>query len=122
MNNSSLEKIDFIIRHLEHFSNREALYNYWIKGKGPGYVEDTLTWSDGYPYFKQLVRTKEITLTKDQVRAIMKIDVMINTLDRALMKSHAPEDYCEYHLYILNHPYCTKLIQQAKYALSLLTK
>ncbi len=122
MHKNSLEKIDFMIHQLNHFSDKDILFDCWLNGKGPGYYEDSLTWGDAYPYFKTLVRDKELELTKEQIKSILRIDVMINTFDRILNRSEVPCDWDGEHQYILNHPYWIKTMAQAKYALSLLNK
>jgi hypothetical protein len=121
MNNSLLKKIDFLIEDLENFSNLKDSYD-WVNEKGPDYYENLLTWEDSYSYFKSLIKNNEISLSNEQIRSILKINVMLNTFDRVLMNSQPPEDWRGYNEYILNHPYWIKLAQQAKCALDLLKK
>lgn len=125
MKNITLEKINFIVDHLSAFADRHYQLRVWCYAVGPEvdfYEEALLSFKDVLPYLKKLIRTGEIQLSREQIKAILRIEVMLDTFERNAWGDHVPTDWEGEHLYIINHPYWIKISEQAQYALSLLKR
>lgn len=120
------EELEFVVDSLLGFADRSFQLRIWTLGEGPevdSHYESMLNFDDDINYLKYLIRRKEIHLTQEQIRAILRVHAMFNTFDRnAWAGDDVPKDWRGSNLYIIYHPYWIKLSKQAEYALSLLKK
>ena len=121
---SNFESIDkypselrIIVEGLLTIAERPVQLDYWQHW---GFYESCLTFDDDISYFKHLARTREANLNFRQIKEIVRVFAMWRRFERIMDNENLPEDWTEKHLYMINHPYWTKIEQQAKLALSLI--
>lgn len=117
------EELKFVVSSLLGFADRCFQLRIWTLGEGPeidSHYDSMLNFDDDISYLKYLIRRKEVRLTQEQIRAILRVHAMHNTFDRNLCEKDLPKGWISRHMYIINHPYWIKLSKQAQYALSLL--
>ena len=116
-----------LISTLIVFSSKEDQWRIWVRQDGPEVgcsLEGVIGFDDSIRYFKHLLRTKEIQLSKDKIRAILRLHAMVTTFWRWANEDPAsPDDGGpDWELYVIEHTYFEKIRKQAQYALSLLKK
>lgn len=108
-------------------SSKEDQLRIWVRQEGPEVdcsLESVIGFDDTLSYLKHLLRTKEVELSDDKIKAILRLHAMVTTFwRRAISDPASPEgDGPEWELYVIEHPYFEKIRKQAQHALSLLKK
>jgi hypothetical protein len=116
------ENIRNLAQSLIAISNKEYQISIWVRGEGPEhdfYYECELQFDDEIEFFKKDIRSGELKLSPEQIKAIIRVHVMMDHFDRLPWSFKLPNNPY-YHLYIINHPYWQKVRKQAAHALELL--
>ena len=104
-------------------SSREYQVRVWAKEEGPEFQ-----WFDESYFnvelqtdcFKSDIRKGKYKLTKEQIKAVLKVLVMYRLFDRKPKIKPFPEDHFEAEMAIIDDPYFEKIRKQAAYAASLI--
>jgi hypothetical protein len=104
-------------------SDKEYQLRVWYRIEGPevDWQGETLEDFDlTIEFLKNDLRSKKITLTTAQIKALLRTHAMINKFERGDFTEYSKiNDFCEQQLYIINHPYWNKIRKQAELALTL---
>jgi hypothetical protein len=107
------------------FSDKDYQLRVWYRAEGPEvdwYDEALLSFDTTIDWFKSAVRTGELKLSKAQVKAILRLHIMLSHFERTGPWNDCPVGGAEEQLFIIEQPYWDKIRKQAKYAFSLLKK
>jgi hypothetical protein len=121
--NSTWVQIECIVKSLIAISSRDYQLMTWYRNEGDksdDYEERAQNFEADIDYFKDLLRKMKIQMEPVQIRAVLRVHVMILHFDEILSQESLPTEHSRLQLYIIEHPYWMKIRKQATDALSLL--
>ncbi len=113
----------FIINSLLAISSQDYQIKVWYQNEGrekDDYEERTLNFEADLDCLKDLLRETKIRLASSQLRAILRVHVMVRRFDRLLEQETLSSEHSQLQLQIINHSYWAQVREQAGRALSLL--
>ena len=117
------EELEDVGLMLLSLSDRDHQVRVWAKAEGPEvqwFGEAFFNVELQTQYFKNDIRNCEIKLSKEQIKAILRIEIMFKHFDRLPESRTFPDDFHERQMAIIDHPYFEKIRKRAAYAASLI--
>jgi len=122
--NDNSKTIDGVIDFLSTLADEAYQLRVWGGAEGPevDWYDETIDLFDTQiDFFKNDLRHGVISLSKEQIKAVLRVLVMINHFERRLVPwGESPDGWCEEQLFVIEQPYWQKVRKQAAHALSLL--